>query len=124
MEQLCWKCRKATNGNLCPWVREFIYPDGVKLDRHNRINYCPIFESDIISTFNEKNELIKRLGISERSYYRYKYRWIIIYNKYKHYENLPTMNDLCTHFNTNRQKIRENYEEFLEKYLTSYGKTV
>lgn len=119
MEQLCWKCSKATNGNLCPWVKCFMYPDGVKLDGENNIVYCPLFKADERRKIRRQTIISNRFGISERTYYRHKIEYDALYDKYKYYKYLPKITDLCEIFHESKQKIIKNYEFYLKKYLTS-----
>ena len=59
--QLCWKCARATNGNLCPWVKNFIpvpgweaEPTTIYTTSHQgdaidsyRITKCPLYTNKL-----------------------------------------------------------------------------
>ena len=119
MEQLCWKCCKATNGNLCPWVRCFVYPDGVKLDGDNNIVFCPLFQPDQRRKTRRQNLISDMFGISERTYYRHKIEYDRLYDKYRFAKNLPKINDFCDIFHKNKQEIIKNYEFYLKEYIST-----
>ena len=121
MDQLCWNCSKATNENLCPWVREFIYPEGVELDSENYIVSCPLFHPDKYRTIRRKDRIIsKRFGISERTYFRHKEQYNELYERYEHYINIPKVDKLCEFFGENKQKIMKNYEFYLKKFISEH----
>lgn len=124
MEQLCWKCCKATNSKLCPWVCDFEYPKGTKLDGENNIVFCPLFQPDERRKVRRQVKISRLFGISQRTYYRYKSQYNALYEKYKFVINLPKVDDLCEFFDENKHEIIENYELFLKKYLTIIGKSV
>ena len=119
MEQLCWKCCKATNGKLCPWIDCFIYPKGTKLDGNNNIVYCPLFKPDERRDVRRRTKISNMFGISERTYYRHKIYYDSLYEKYKFIKNLPKINQLSVFFDENKQEIIKNYDFYLKKYLTA-----
>lgn len=124
MEQLCWKCRKSTNSNLCPWVKYFAYPKGIELDCENNIVGCPLFEADTRREVRRVGTISRLFGISERTYYNYKYTYDLLYEKYKHCVSVPKVSTLCEYFNVDKSKVIQNYENFLKKYLTNQKMSV
>ena len=56
-KQLCWRCSKACNANMCPWVLTLKHtPNGCVIDKDGYIISCPLFkqEKQIVSTQKAK----------------------------------------------------------------------
>ena len=90
MEQLCWTC-KNTNRFKCSWFEKNAdVPDYVEIKNGFIVKcskYNPINEE--YKTITNK-EIAKTLGISARTFYRKKEKWLKIYNDL--YPPLPNVN--------------------------------
>ncbi len=84
-QQLCWSCKNAY-AHKCPWFKNYTPVEGwdaepTIIKYYNKfgekvkddsflIKKCPLYEAD--KNCKTCKEKIKELGISERTYYRWK----------------------------------------------------
>lgn len=75
-KQLCWRCIK-TNADKCEWFKNGKLPKCCKVDKKGFICQCANFELDPIQQPNKS--IAKELGISERTFYRDKDKYMKLY---------------------------------------------